>query len=320
MVSVEAVPIQEVYAAQQRIAGTVLRTPLVRLNAENSLAEIYLKLENLQPVGSFKLRGAVNVLNKASKEQLLQGISTASSGNLGLALAWYARQMGLSCTAVVPDKSVGAKLSPLEEVGGKIIKVPQDDWFRIVQTSEYEGLVGYFIHPVYNPDIMAGHGTIALEILEDLPDVGAVIVPYGGGGLFCGVSSTIRALKPETKLYVSEVETGAPVTAALAAGEPREVEQKPAPFHWVGAKRVLAPMWSLVRRYLDGTIVVKINEVAAALRVLAERNHVIAEGSGAMPVAAALTGKTGPVKVVCVVTGGNIDVDKLVKILSHEIP
>lgn len=320
MVSVESVPIEEVYAARQRISDSVLRTPLVRLNMDDMPAEIYLKLENLQPVGSFKVRGAANVLEKSAKEQFKQGISTASSGNLGLALAWYARQMGIPCTAVVPDTSSGAKLSPLEDAGGKVIKVPYDEWFKIVNTSEYEDLDGYFIHPVYNPDIMAGHGTIALEILEDLPDVDALIMPYGGGGLCCGISSVIRALKPETKLYVSEVETGAPVTAALAAGEPREVEQKPAPFHWVGARRVLAPMWPLVSRFLDGTIVVTVTGVAGALRMLAEKNHVIAEGSGAMPVAAAWTGKAGQGKVVCVVTGGNIDLDKLVKILTGEIP
>lgn len=320
MVSLEPILIDEVYAAKERISDTILRTPLIRLNVNNLPTEIYLKLENLQPVGSFKVRGATNVLKKATKEQLSQGISTASSGNLGFALAWYAQRIGIPCTVIVPDKSPEAKLSPLKEAGGTVVKVPYDEWFKIVITSKFEKLEGYFIHPVFNPDMMAGHGTIALEILEDLPDVDAVIMPYGGGGLCCGMSSVIHALKPDTKLFVSEVETAAPVAAALAAGEPREVVKRPAPFHCVGANSVLTPMWPLVSRFLTGSIVVTIGEVAEALRMLAEKNHVIAEGSGAMPVAAALTGKAGSGKVVCVVTGGNIDFDKLMKILAREIP
>lgn len=320
MVSLEPIPIDEVYAARERISGTILRTPLIRLNVNNLPTEIYLKLENLQPVGSFKVRGATNVLKKATKEQLSKGISTASSGNLGLALAWYAQRIGIPCTAIVPDKSPEAKLSPLKEAGGTVVKVPYDEWFKIVITSKFEKLKGYFIHPVFNPDMMAGHGTIALEILEDLPDVDAVIMPYGGGGLCCGMSSVIHALKPDTKLFVSEVETAAPVAAALAAGEPREVVKRPAPFHCVGANSVLTPIWPLVSRFIASSIVVTIGEVAEALRVLAEKNHVIAEGSGALPVAAARTGKAGSGKVVCVVTGGNIDFDKLVKILAREIP
>ena len=287
---------------------------------ENLPAEIYLKLENLQPVGSFKVRGAVNVLSKATTEQLSQGISTASSGNFGFALTWYARQLGIPCTSVVPEKSPETKIAAMKDIGGKVIKVPYKEWFQIIVSGEYEGLEGTFIHPVLNQDIMSGHSTIALEILEDLPDVDAVIMPYGGGGLSCGVSSVVRALKPDTKLYVSEVGSAAPVAAALAAGEPKEVERKPIPFHCVGATRVLTPMWPLVSTLFDGSIVVTIQEVAEALCMLAEHNHVIAEGSGALPVAAAQTGKAGSGKVVCVVTGGNIDSDKFLKILSREIP
>jgi threonine dehydratase len=319
MVNLEPVPLEAVYAAKKRIAGKTLRTPLIRLNLEESPAEIYLKLENLQPAGSFKVRGAVNALLCASKEKLSRGISTVSSGNLGFALTWYAKQLGISCTAVVPEKTSEAKLVPLKEAGGKVVKVPYEEWFKIVNTSDFEELNGYFIHPEYNPDMMAGHGTIALEVLEDLPDVDAMILPYGGGSLSCSVSSVFRTLKPDTKTYVSEVETGAPVAAALAAGAPVDVEQKPTPFHWVGATRVLTPMWPLVRKFIDGSIIVTVKEVAEALRLLAGKNYVIAEGSGAMPVAAARTGKAGSGKIVCVVTGGNIDVDKLVKILTGEI-
>lgn len=320
MIKLKPIPIDEVYAARERISGAIPRSPLVRLNADNLPAEIYLKLENLQPLGSFKVRGAINVLKKVTKNQLSQGISTASSGNLGLALAWYAQQMGIPCTVVVQDTISEAKLSPLREAGGTVVKLPFEEWFEIVSASKIENLPGYFIHPVFNTDIWEGHGTIALEILEDLPDIDTVIVPYGGGGLCCGVSSVIRALKPDTKIFVSEVETAAPVAAALAAGEPKQIVKKPAPIHCVGAPRVLSPMWPLVSRFLDGSIVVTITKVAKALRMLAEKNHVIAEGSGALPVAAALTGKAVSGKVVCVVTGGNIDFGKLVKILSCEIP
>ncbi|MBM3295715.1 MAG: pyridoxal-phosphate dependent enzyme [Candidatus Aminicenantes bacterium] len=320
MVRLDPIAIEEVTAARERLSGAVLRTPLVRLSGENLPAEIYLKLENLQPVGSFKVRGAANVLKKAAKDQLSRGITTASSGNLGLAVAWYARQIGIPCTAIVPETSADAKLIPLQEAGGKVIKVPYGEWFEIVSSDQSPESEGYFVHPVFNPDMMSGHGTMALEILEDLPDVDAVIMPYGGGGLFCGVSSAMRALKPDTKLFVSEVETAAPVAAALAAGEPKEIIKRPAPFHCVGAPRVLAPMWPLVSRFLDGSIVVTIEEVAEALRRLAGKHHIIVEGSGALPVAAAETGRAGPGKVVCVVTGGNIDLETFVKILGREIP
>lgn len=320
MRNLEAVLIDDVHAARDRIAGEVLRSPLIRLNMDSQPAEIYLKLENLLPLGSFKIRGAINVLKKTNIEQLSQGITTASSGNWGLALASYARKMGISCTVIVQDTTSDAKLSPLKELGGNLMKLPFEEWFEMLSTSKFKELSGFFIHPVFNTDIWAGHGTIALEILEDLPDVNAVVFPYGGGGLCCGISSVIRALKPDTKLFVSEVETAAPVTAALAAGAPREIARKPAPFHCVGATRVLTPMWPLVNQSLDGSIVVSVEEVAEAIRLLAKQNHVIAEGSGALPVAASLTGKAGSGKVVCVVTGGNIEIIKLMKILTHEIP
>jgi threonine dehydratase len=320
MIDLEFVSLGEVRAARDRIAGEIPRSPLIRLNMDNQPAEIYLKLENLLPLGSFKIRGAINVLRKADKEQLSQGISSASSGNWALALAWVARQMGVSCSVIVQDTTSESKLSPLKELGGIVQKLPFDDWFELLSTSRYEELEGFFIHPVFNPDIWAGHGTIALEILEDLPDVDTVVLPYGGGGLCCGISSVFQALKPATKFFISEVETAAPVTAALAAGEPKKITRKPAPFHCVGATRVLTPMWPLVSQVLGGSIVVAVEEVAEAIRLLARQNHVIAEGSGALPVAGALTGKAGSGKVVCVVTGGNIDFEKLTKILNCEIP
>jgi threonine dehydratase len=320
MVELEFVSLDEVQAARDRIACDVPRSPLIRLNMDSQPAEIYLKLENLMPLGSFKIRGAVNVLKKADKEQVSKGISSASSGNWALALAWVARQMGISCSVIVQDTTSETKLSPLKELGATFMKLPFDDWFEMLSTSKYEELEGFFIHPVFNKDIWAGHGTIAVEILEDLPDVDAVVLPYGGGGLCCGISSVFRALKPDTKFFIGEVDNAAPVTEALAAGEPKTITRKPMPFHCVGATRVLTPMWPLVSQSLNGSVVVPVEEVAEAIRLLARQNHVIAEGSGALPVAGALTGKAGSGKVVCVVTGGNIGFDILMKILNREIP
>lgn len=315
----DSIPLKEIYEARDRISGLLVRTPLVRLQVDDAPAEIYLKLENLQRVGSFKPRGAVNVLRSVPKEQLAKGVYTASSGNMALALAWYSRQLGIPCTSIVRETSADAKLNPIRRYGGKVVKVPYEEWWQVIISHKYEGMDGYFIHPVYNPAVIAGHGTIGLEILEDLPEVDAVIIPYGGGGLSSGVASAIRALKPNTKIYVSEVETAAPVAAALAAGEPREIEHRPNPLDCVGAKSVLSAMWPLVRRLLDGSLVVTIEQVVEALRLLLESNHVVAEGSGAMPVAAALAGKAGSGKVACVVSGGNIDRDIMVKVLKGKI-
>lgn len=319
MDSFELIPLEEIYKARDRISDLIVRTPLIRLNVENAPAEIYLKLENLQLVGSFKPRGAINVLSELPREPLEEGIITISSGNWALALAWYSQKLSIPCSSIVRETSPEAKLTPIRKLGGKVIKVPYEEWWKVMTSHEHEGLEGYFIHPVFDPMVMAGHGTIGLEILEDLPDVETVIMPYGGGGLFKGVSSAIRALKPDTKLFISEVETAAPVATALAAGEPREIERQPNPLECVGAKSVLPSMWPLVQSLLVDSLVVSVSQVVEALRLLLELNHVIAEGSGAMPVAAALSGKAGSGKVVCVVTGGNIDSDKLVQLLTGKI-
>ena len=320
MESLDSIQLEEIYEARDRISSLIVRTPLIRLDVEDTPAEIYLKLENLQRVGSFKPRGAINVLSTVSKRQLEKGVYTASSGNMALALAWYSRQLGISCSSVVRETTPDAKLNPIRQYGGKAVKVSDEEWWQVIISHKSERLDGYFIHPVCNPAVIAGHGTIGLEILEDLPEVDAVIMPYGGGGLSSGISTAIRALKPDTKCYACEVETAAPVAAALAAGEPREIKRRPNPLGCVGAKSVLPSMWPLVSKLLDDSLVVTIDEVAEALRLLIEHNHVVAEGSGAMPVAAALTGKAGSGKLVCVVSGGNIDTDQLVQLLSGKIP
>ena len=312
--------LNEIHAARRRIEGIAIRTPLVRLNVEDAPAEIWLKLENLQPIGSFKLRGAGNAMRLASPESLRRGVYTASAGNMAQGVAWNARAMGVSCSVVVPEGAPETKLRAIERLGGKVVKVPFDRWWRVLIEHHFDGLDGCFIHPVSDSAVIAGNGTIGLEILEDLPDLETIVVPFGGGGLSCGIASAVRATRPNVKVYACEVETAAPLAASLAAGAPRSVNYTPSFVDGIGGKSVLEEMWPLASRLLDGALVVSLAETAGALRLMAERNRVIAEGAGAAPVAAALAGKAGSGKVVCVVSGGNIDGQKLAKILTGETP
>ena len=314
MKPVAAPTIDDIRAARERIAGSAIRTPLIRLNQDDS--DIYLKLENLQPIGSFKLRGAGNAMRLAGADKLASGVYTASAGNMAQGVAWNARQMGIPCSVVVPDHAPQTKLDAIERLGGRIVKVPFDEWWQVIIDHRYPGMEGVFIHPVSDPRVMAGNGTIGLEILEDLPDVDTVLVPYGGGGLSSGIATAVRALKPDTKIYACEVETAAPLHAALGAGKPVMIDYTPTFVDGIGGKCVLEEMWPVVRELIDASVVVPIAEVASALKVLLERNHVIAEGAGATPVAAALSGKAGGGKIVCVVSGGNIDIDTLMSVIA----
>jgi threonine dehydratase len=320
MPALTPVPLDAIHAARQRIAGTVVRTPLLRLNVEDAPAQIYLKLENLQPIGSFKLRGASNLILQTERAQLAQGVWTASAGNMAQGVAWCARQLGLRCTVVVPETAPATKRAAIERLGAQIVSVSFSQWMEVFQTRRFAGMEGLFVHAFSDPAVMAGNGTIGLEILEDLPDVDAVVVPYGGGGLSCGIASAFRALKPGVKVYAAEVATAAPLAASWAAGVPVEVVYTPSFVDGIGAPRVFPEMWQLARQMLEGSLVASLQEVAAALGLLAERNRVIAEGAGATPVAAALAGGAGSGKVVCVVSGGNIDAGKLVKILQGDVP
>jgi threonine dehydratase len=297
-----------------------IRTPLVRLNVEASPAEIWLKLENLQPIGSFKLRGAGNAMRLAPRERLEKGVYTASAGNMAQGVAWNARRLGIPCTVVVPDSAPQTKLAAIERLGAKAVKLPYARWWQVLEDHGYPGIDGLFIHPVSDPAVIAGNGTIGLEILEDLPDVDAVVVPFGGGGLSCGIASALRALRPEARVFASEVETAAPYAASLAAGKPVAIVHTPSFVDGIGGKSMLPEMWPLAKSLLAGSLVVSVAAAAAAVRLLAERNRVIAEGAGATSVAAALTGNAGKGKVVCVVSGGNIDPAKLATILRGEVP
>ena len=313
---IDRIPLTEIQNAAERIAASVSRTPTLRLPLDDAAAEIYLKLENLQPIGSFKLRGAGNAMALAAPSELAKGVYTASAGNMAQGVGWNARRLGIACQVIVPDHAPATKLAAIRRLGGQIIKVPFDRWWQVIVSGEYEGLDGLFIHPVSNRHVIAGNGTIGLEILHDLPDVDAVIIPYGGGGLSSGIASALRAQKPETRLYAVEVETAAPLAASLAAGHPVEVAYRPSFVDGIGGKSVLPEMWPIARELLDGSLIVSLDEVRRAIRLLAERQRVIAEGAGAAPVAAALAGRAGGGKVVCVVSGGNIDSSVLAGILA----
>jgi threonine dehydratase len=320
-VTLEPVPIEAIRMARSRIGGAAVRTPLVRLNLEDAPAEIFLKLENLQPIGSFKLRGAGNAMALADPELLARGVYTASAGNMGQGVAWNARRRGIRCAVVVPDTAPETKLTAIARLDAEIMKVPFDEWWQVMIDRRYEPLADrLFIHPFADSSVMAGNGTIGLEILDDLPEVDAVVVPFGGGGLSCGIASALRAVKPETRVFASEIETGAPLAASLAAGEPVEVAHTRSFVDGIGSKSLLAEMWPLASQLLDGSLVVSVAETAAAIRLMVERNRVVAEGAGATPVAAAMAGKAGPGTVVCVVSGGNLDPSKLAKILAGGTP
>jgi threonine dehydratase len=303
-------------AARERIAGTAIRTPLVRLYVEDAPAQIYLKLENLQPINSFKIRGAINAVMLAPASQRAKGLVTASAGNMAQGVAWAARALGVPATIVVPEHAPQAKLAAIERLGGRVRKLPYDDWWNVIVTSRLDGIDGLFVHPVQDPGVMAGNGTIGLEILADLPDPDAIVIPYGGGGLTVGIASAIRALRPATKIITAEPETGAALVAALAAGQPADVDYRASFVDGSGSRRVLDSMWPLVTPLIDGALAIGVGEVAAAVRTLADRVRVIAEGAGALAPAAALSGRAGTGKVVCVVSGGNINLSKFAEILN----
>jgi threonine dehydratase len=302
-------------AARERIAGAAIRTPLVRLYVENAPAEIYLKLENLQPVNSFKIRGAMSAVLLASAEERAQGLVTASAGNMAQGVAWAARELGLPATILVPDTAPEAKLAAITRLGGTVLKVPYDQWWNTIVTSRAEGIDGLFVHPVQDPGVMAGNGTIGLEILDDLPDPDAIVIPYGGGGLTYGIASAIKALRPGTKIITAEPDGGAALAAAVSAGRPADVDFRPSFVDGAGSRRVLDTMWPLVSPLVDRALAIGVDEVAAAVRLLAERVRVIAEGAGALATAAALSGQAGTGKIVCIVSGGNINLSKLAQIL-----
>jgi len=312
----EQIPLEAIRAARGRIADSAVRTPLVRLPGSD-LPEIWLKLETLQPVGSFKLRGARNAIGGIDADALARGVYTASAGNMALGLAWCAQQRKIPFTAVVPEHAPTAKLSKLEQLGARIVRVPFERWWQVLREHRFEDLDGSFVHPVANVSVMAGNGTIGLEILEELPSVDTVLVPFGGGGLSCGIASALAGLGSRARVVGCEIETATPLRTSLEAGAPCTVERTPSFVDGIGGAGLLPEMWPLVQRLIDSDAVVSLAEAAAAIRLLVERVHVVAEGAGAVPLAAALSGRVTGTVVCCVISGGNIDTAVLLDILAH---
>ena len=313
------IPLEEIREARERIAGIALRTPLVELPVDAD-ARIYLKLETLQPVNSFKIRGAGNAVLHATDADLASGVVTASAGNMAQGVAYAARLRGVPATIVVPDGAPETKLAAIARLGGTIVKLPYDDWWEVLVNGRYEGADGLFVHPVDNVDVMAGNGTIGLEILEDLPDVDTVIVPYGGGGLLTGIASAVKAQRPEVRFYAVEPETGAAVSASLRNGSPTEIDYVRSFVDGAGSRSLIPGVWEHAEALLDGAFAIPLDDAADAIRLIAERIRVIAEGAGALATAAAVAGKAGTGKIVCIVSGGNIDPRVLARILLGETP
>jgi threonine dehydratase len=311
----DSITVEDVDAAERRLRGVVVRTPLIAL--EGASPRIHLKLETLQPIRSFKVRGAYNALALVAEDELSAGVYTASAGNMAQGLAWAAHKRGIACTVVVPDNAPRTKLEAVERLGAKIVALPYAEWWNVLATHRYAPLEpARFIHPVSDVGVMAGNGTIGLEILEDMPDVETVLVPFGGGGLSCGIAAGIRGRRPDVRVFGCEVETAAPLRASFAAGRASDAPRTPTFVDGIGGPTVLPEMWKPASRLLAGALVVSLADVEAAVRILVERAAVVAEGAGAASVAAGVKGLGGDGRIVCVVSGGNIDRAVLARILA----
>jgi threonine dehydratase len=309
-------PLDAIRRAREAMAPAIVRTPLLRFHAPGSPVRIFLKLENLQPIGSFKIRGASNAMSRLTPGALARGVWTTSAGNMAQGVAWRAGELGIPCTVVAPETAPRAKLDAIGRLGARVITVPFEVWWRSLEERTYPGIEGTFIHPCDDPDVMAGNGTIGLEILEDLPDVDAVVIPWGGGGLTCGIAAAVRSLRPRCRIFAAEVATAAPLSASLAAGRAVTIDYRPTFVDGIGGRTVLPGPFESARSLIDGAVVASVDEVAEAVRLLVRHARVVAEGAGACPVAGALAGRAGTGNVTCVVSGGNIDPGTLAEILT----
>jgi len=309
MKPVRPVALGDIRAARSRIEGSAIRSPLIRVDLPEAPVELWVKLECLQPIGSFKVRGAANAMALVDDALLARGVYTGSAGNMAQGVAFAARRLGVPCRVVVPDTAPRAKLDAIARLGATAAPLPFDEWWSVLRDHGHPGEQGYFVHPVSDPAVIAGNGTIGLEIVEELPRVRAVVVPYGGGGLSCGIAAALRELAPGVPVFAAEVETAAPFAASLRAGRPVEVRYRRSFVDGIGSSSMLEEMWPLASESLAGSLVVSLEEVCEAIRVLAGGAHIVAEGAGATGVAAALRGLPGIGEgpVVAVVSGGNID-------------
>ena len=314
---VRPIAIEDVEEARGRIADTVLRTPLVKLDAGAGAPEIWLKLENLQPTNAYKIRGATNAVAHLTDEERAKGVWTISAGNAGQGVAYAARKFGIPSTVVAIESAPQTKLDRMRALGATIVPVSYQQAWEAAEAHAFEGLDGTFIHPFDNHDFIAGHGTMGLEILEDLPEVRTVIAAIGGGGLITGVGSAIKAKRPDVKVLGAEPETAAPYAYSLREGRPSWFPDWQASFvDGGGGKSVTERMWQRMRAVTDGTITVTLDQVRAAMRLIAEKSRTISEGAGALALAAALTGEAGDGPIVCVVSGGNIDIPKFAELVA----
>jgi len=321
-ISGRRIPLAAIRDAALAVYGAAIRTPLIRLETDagprtpDAEAEIYLKLEVLQPIGSFKIRGAYNVIRQLTQEQLREGVWTVSAGNAAQGVALAARKAGARCSVMVMDTAPDTKIRAIERLGASIVRATYDECWRTVESHGSDRMTGHFIHPFDDDRFIAGNATAGLEILEDLPDVDAIIAPLGGGGLLSGIAAAVRELKPNVRVYAAEPETAAPLSASIAAGHPVYFTNWKASFvDGAGGKSVLETMWPLLNQ-LSGSIVVSLDAVARAMKHTAERAHVIAEGAAGCAIAAALGGKAGAGKIVAVVSGGNIDLAKFASLVG----
>jgi threonine dehydratase len=315
--AIRPIELSEIREARKRIAGTIVRTPLLRLELGSGFPDIRLKLENLQPINAYKLRGAANAVAMLSDEERKRGVWTISAGNAGQGVAYAARKAGVPSTVVAIESAPQAKLDRMRALGAKLITVPYDVAWRALEDRAYPGAEGTFIHPFDDDNFIAGHGTMGLEILEDEPETAAVIAAIGGGGLITGVASAIKALKPEVKIWSAEPETAAPAALSFEKGSPQVFENWQASFvDGAGGQSMFPRMWERMKPLVDGYIVVSLEETKAAMRMMAEKARVIAEGAGALPLAAALTGKAGKGPIVAIVSGGNIDLKKFGELIG----
>jgi len=320
MKAASAPTLADIRAAAERLAPYTIRSPLLQLQTGGLTGEIFLKLENLQAIGAFKSRPMGSALLNADKASLQNGVYTASSGNAGLGLAWMAQRLELAATVYAPASAPRDKLAAIRRLGAQVRTLSNDEWWQIIETGVHADDPGMYIDAVRDPAALAGNGTIGLEIVAQCPDVETVIVPFGGGGLSCGIAAALRALQPEARVVVAESEAATPLTAALQAGRPVAVEMRSSFISGAGAQSVLAEMWPLVSDLIDETIVVPVARVADAIRLLFLRNKVIAEGAGAIATAAALAPGRDFGKAVCVVSGGNIDAEVMEAILRQQVP
>nr|WP_283937281.1 pyridoxal-phosphate dependent enzyme [Sphingomonas anseongensis] len=314
---VRPIPIEDVEAARERIAGTILRTPLVKLDLGPDGPDIRLKLENLQPTNAYKIRGAANAVAMLSDEDRARGVWTISAGNAGQGVAYAARAAGIPCSVVAIETAPKTKLDRMRALGATIVPVSYEEAWKAAEAHAFEGLDGTFVHPFDNHDFIAGHGTMGLEILEDAPNVRTVIAAIGGGGLITGVGSAIKALKPDVRVLGAEPETAAPYALSLRNGEPSKFTDWQASFvDGAGGQSVTARMWERMQPVVDGSITVSLEQVREAMRLMADKARVVSEGAGALALAAALTGEAGDGPIVCVVSGGNIDLAKFTSLVT----